>query len=432
LRSADGRAYCDGTNADHDKTSGMSLVLELLAYVEKDAPRNVSQLLDRFLGKCRELTGSDAATAYIVRRRGRERVLAPVARQNGISAQRPNAAEPIPLNAATIAGYVAGSGEVVRLTDVGRVPVARPYSFNPALEAPGFDVGPLVCFPIMTFQGRVVAVIELMMRRRETARAAAPFSKKEIDGLMEVAAVISGYVERTDNLEQIEERNVKLRQRNRALARQRERIAQLQSETEEAFKLSISLLARAAEIHDEGTGNHIVRVNEYAYFLAQRMGMAKDFCDEIRYSAQLHDVGKLSVDQAILNKGGALTADERTQMDQHPIFGFQILSHSHRLKLAAEIALFHHEKWDGSGYPHGVKGEEIPISARIVALADTYDALRAKRSYKSAYSHKKTVDVIVKGDKRLDPVGHFDPDLIEIFVRNHQGLDKIWQEFADA
>ena len=409
----------------------MSLVIELLAHVEQDAPRNVSQLLDRFLGKCRDMTSADAGTAYIVRRRGRERVLMPIARQNALAALRTTPNDPIPLNAATIAGYVAGSGDVVRLGDVTKVPVARPYSFNPALEAPGFDVGPLACFPIKTFQGRVVAVIELMMQRDSKSSVDA-FSDDVIAGLMEVAAVISGYVERTDNLEQIEEKNAKLRQRNRTLARQRERIGQLQAETEEAFKLSISLLARAAEIHDEGTGNHIVRVNEYAYFLAQRLGMAKEFCDEIRYSAQLHDVGKLSVDQGILNKGGELTPEERSQMDQHPIFGFQILSHSHRLKLAAEIALFHHEKWDGSGYPHGVKGEEIPISARIVALADTYDALRAKRSYKPAYSHDRAVEVIVNGDERLDPAGHFDPGLIDIFVRHHDGLDKIWREFVDA
>ena len=407
----------------------MSLVLELLAHVEKDAPRNVSQLLDRFLGKCCEMTGSDAGTAYIVRRRGREHVLDPVIRQNTISANRLAPDDAIPLNAATIAGYVAGSGEVVSLTDVNRVPTTRPYRFNAAIEAPGFDVGALVCFPIMTFQGHVVAVVELIMHRDTSEKK--PFSGDMIDGLVEVAAVISGYVERTDNLEQIEKKNVKLRQRNKALARQRELIGQLQEETEEAFKLSISLLARAAEIHDEGTGNHIVRVNEYAFFLAQRLGMTKDFCDEIRYSAQLHDVGKLSVDQGILNKNGELTSEERQQMDQHPIFGFQILSHSHRLKLAAEIALFHHEKWDGSGYPHGVKGEEIPISARIVSLADTYDALRAKRSYKPAYSHDQTVDVMINGDKRIDPSGHFDPGLIEIFSRNHQGFDKIWREFLD-
>jgi len=409
----------------------MSLVLEFLEFVERDAPRSVSHLLDRFLGKCCEVTGASAGTAYIVRRRGRERVLEPVARHNETGARAP-APEPIPLNAATIAGYVAGSGEVVSLQDVNKVPVTKPYGFNAALEAPGFEVGSLACIPVKTFHGRIVAIVELASKRETTKAARRVFTDQAIEDLLEVAAVISGYVERTDNLEQIQEKNAKLRQRNRALARQRERIGQLQSETEDAFKLSISLLARAAEIHDEGTGNHIVRVNEYAHFLAQKVGMPKDFCDEIRYSAQLHDVGKLSVDQAILNKGGELSPEERAQMDRHPIFGFQILSHSHRLKLAAEIALFHHEKWDGSGYPHGVKGEEIPISARIVAIADTYDALRAERSYKPSYSHEKAVDIIINGDERIDAVGHFDPGMVSIFERNHEGMDRIWREFSDT
>lgn len=134
---------------------------------------------------------------------------------------------------------------------------------------------------------------------------------------------------------------------------------------------------------------------------------------------------------SILNKGGELSPEERRQMDKHPIYGHQILSHSYRLKMAAEIALFHHEKWNGTGYPHRVKGEEIPISARIVALADTYDALRSKRSYKPGYNHKQAVDVIVNGDERIDPLGHFDPHLVEVFAKNHEGLDKIWRRLTD-
>src|SRR5690606_24447946 len=126
----------------------------------------------------------------------------------------------------------------------------------------------------------------------------------------------------------------------------------------------------------------------------------------------------------ILHKGGQLTTDEKAVMDKHPLYGYQILSHSPRLQLAAEIALFHHEKWDGSGYPHGVRGDAIPMSARVVAIADTYDALRSHRSYKSGYSHDKSVDIIVNGDDRLDARGHFDPQLIALFAKNHAGFDR--------
>ena len=113
------------------------------------------------------------------------------------------------------------------------------------------------------------------------------------------------------------------------------------------------------------------------------------------------------------------------------IYGYEILHPSERLRMAAEIALNHHEKWDGTGYPRGLKGEEIPISARIVQIADVYDALRAPRHYKGAIDHATAVDVMLKGDARIEPKGHFDPALLEVFARCHTGFDEIWRKFAD-
>ena len=106
-------------------------------------------------------------------------------------------------------------------------------------------------------------------------------------------------------------------------------------------------------------------------------------------------------------------------------------SASDRLHMAAEIALNHHEKWDGTGYPAGKKGEAIPIAARIVQLADVYDALRSARVYKSALSHARACEILLKGDDRIDPAGHFDPRLLELFARHHQRMDKIWRQFVD-
>lgn len=217
-----------------------------------------------------------------------------------------------------------------------------------------------MCLPIKNFQDRVIAIVELVNRRAANKKNPVSFSRDQASTLAPVTRVLSGYIERTDNLEQIASRNIKLRQRNRALAKQRTKIADLQEATEDAFKLSISLLARATEIYDEGTGNHILRVNEYSYFLAEELGMPRAFCDEIRYSAQLHDVGKMVVDAAVLKKGGKLTRPEREEMNKHPIYGYQILSHSPRLKRAAEIALFHHEKWDGSGYRMASRARKSP------------------------------------------------------------------------
>ena len=408
----------------------MSLVLEFLEFVEQEAPHSVSDLLGRILLKCRKLTGAEAGTAYLVRRKGRERQLVIVQRQNDTVKLRARD-EAIPLNAASIAGFVAGTGEPALIADAYRTPEGRPYGFDKKFETPNYRTRSILCLPIKNFQDRVIAVIELVNRRAPGKATPVAFSREQVAKLVPVARVLSGYIERTDNLEQIAAQNVKLRQRNRLLAEQRARVAELHEETEDAFKLSISLLARAAEIYDEGTGNHIVRVNEFSRFLAERLGMPKDFCEQIHYSAQLHDVGKMVVDTSVLKKGGKLSAADRDEMNKHPVYGYKILSHSHRLKLAAEIALFHHEKWDGTGYPHGVKGEEIPTSARIVALADAYDALRAVRPYKVGFSHEKAVKIIVQGDERIDPTGHFDPQLVQVFSRNHRGMAKIWQKFTD-
>lgn len=399
----------------------MSLVVDFLEFVETDAPDSVGALLDRFLLKCRLTAGADCGAIYMVRRRGGQRVLDRQAHHGGTLL--PRAADPLilPLSPMTVPGHVAVQGIAIAYDDPATLPADRPFQAWAARQS-----GALLCFPVTNFQGQVIAVVELCR-----APAAGPFPADMLPTLLPVARVVSGYIERTDNLEQIQAKNVKLRQRNRTLANQRSRIGELQSETEEAFKLSIGLLARAAEIHDEGTGNHCQRVNEYAHFLASLVGMPKDFCDAIRYSAQLHDVGKMSVDAAILHKGGQLTANEKAVMDKHPVYGYQILSHSPRLQLAAEIALFHHEKWDGSGYPHGVRGDAIPMSARVVAIADTYDALRSHRSYKPGYSHEKSVDIIVNGDDRLDARGHFDPQLIALFAKHHAGFDRIWREFLD-
>ena len=229
--------------------------------------------------------------------------------------------------------------------------------------------------------------------------------------------------------ERIVGKNAKLRERNRKLDAQRAQITALQHETEDAFKLTINLLARAAEIHDEDTANHIQRTNEYSYVLARRLGMRDDFCQEIRYSAQLHDVGKMSVNTAILKKPGALDPHEREEINQHSDFGHQILSHSDRLAMAAEIAQSHHEQWGGGGYPNGLKGEQIPMAARIVAMADVYDALRAKRAYKPSFPHARAKKIILEGDERLDPKSHFDPELLAVFDQHHGELDEVWRAF---
>ncbi|PLA75357.1 hypothetical protein CYQ88_01965 [Hydrogenovibrio sp. SC-1] len=203
------------------------------------------------------------------------------------------------------------------------------------------------------------------------------------------------------------------------------RISQESIAIYEQFAYSLKALARASEANDEDTGQHIIRINEYAYALAIALGQPKAFCDEIRLTAMMHDVGKIHLDPAILKKPGALTDAERTEMMQHPIHGAKILGESDKMKMAREIALYHHEKFDGSGYPNGLAGYDIPLAARIVNLVDVYDALRQKRVYKPAFDHETAYQIITEGDGRTK-VEEFDPDIMAAFKKIHHQFDDIF------
>lgn len=202
-------------------------------------------------------------------------------------------------------------------------------------------------------------------------------------------------------------------------------------ETEKAFIYTIEALARACEAAEEQTGKHILRVNRYAGALAANIGLSAEFVDTMSYSAQMHDVGKIKIPVAILLKPGELTGEEMELMRQHPVYGEEILGDSPRLKIAREVAIAHHENWDGTGYPYGLKGEQIPLPGRIVKIADVYDALRSKRSYKEPISHAEAVRIFKEGDERIDPQAHFDPALLATFFKIEQMFEKIFDSLEE-
>lgn len=406
-------------------------VLEFLQFVEGQKNQTVGQLLDKVLRKSRLMTGAEAGTIFITRRgRGKRRWLEPASIQNDtIKVKRADFI--VPIGPGTIAGYVAHTGRTVLIDDVYAIPKRSPYQFDPKFERRNYKTHSMFCFPLKNLQNEVTGVVQLINCRRARKATPVPFSPEVALLVAPIARVVGHSIERAEMLDQIREKNKTLSARNRLLAEQRERIASLQEETEAAFKVSVTLLAKAAEIHDEETGNHILRVNEYSYAIAKMLDLPDKWCDEIRYSAQLHDVGKMSVDAAVLKKKGPLDLAEREEMNRHTVYGFQILSASPRLSMGAEIALYHHEKWDGTGYPKGVGGETIPLSARIVQMADIYDALRSERPYKPSFSHEKAVQILTIGDDRIDPRSHFDPRLIDLFADNHQDFDRIWIKLKD-
>jgi putative two-component system response regulator len=226
-----------------------------------------------------------------------------------------------------------------------------------------------------------------------------------------------------------------------------ELVRQRTAELERTRRQIMHRLSRAAEYKDNETGHHVIRVGEIAAVLAEALGMDETSCTNLRECAPLHDIGKIGVPDEILLKPGKLDPAEWKVMQQHCMFGCEILgpltskeeAHSscedwaaksedgnELLDLARMLALLHHERWDGTGYPFGLSGEDIPIKARIVAVVDTYDALASERPYKKAFPEEKCLEII-----RESAGSHFDPRVVDVFFQNIERIRTIRRKWSD-
>jgi putative two-component system response regulator len=191
----------------------------------------------------------------------------------------------------------------------------------------------------------------------------------------------------------------------------------------------VMLLMKAAEQRDTDTGEHVARVAAYVQLIAEALGLPADECRQLSLASTMHDVGKIGVSDAILLKPGRLTADERTEMQEHAERGRRILetSSSDLVRLAAEIAAAHHERFDGQGYPSGLKGEAIPLGGRIVAVADVFDALTSERPYKKAWPLAEA-----RAHLEANAGSHFDPACVNAFVSRWEDVLRLADETAAA
>ncbi|NLM25534.1 MAG: HD domain-containing protein [Firmicutes bacterium] len=212
------------------------------------------------------------------------------------------------------------------------------------------------------------------------------------------------------------------------------------SELSQVNQASLHALVDLAELRDSDvTGKHLNRLEHYAKILTEHLELDEELASNIMKTIALHDIGKVAVPDYILNKPGPLNDEEWKIMKEHPIRGAYILDSIHQqvkitnravsnyLKTAREIVLHHHEKYDGSGYPYGLKGKNIPLSARIAAICDVYDSLRSKRPYKPAYTHEEAVDIIAQGRG-----SHFDPELVDAFMQLADKFDQTWEQYGTS
>uniref|UniRef100_A0A7V5XFN9 Response regulator n=1 Tax=Thermodesulfobacterium geofontis TaxID=1295609 RepID=A0A7V5XFN9_9BACT len=206
---------------------------------------------------------------------------------------------------------------------------------------------------------------------------------------------------------------------------------QLQIAYNEIKDLSLEIiyrLAKAAEFKDKYTGFHIQKIGFYSTKIAEHLGLSKEQIELIKYSSPLHDIGKLKIPDHILLKPGPLSKDEWEIMKTHTTMGAKILEGSKikYLKAAEKIALLHHEKWDGTGYPYGLKGKKIPLFARIVSIVDVFDASTSDRPYRKAFSVEEAFEIIKNESGK-----HFDPELVEVFLKIKEEIIEIRTLFKD-
>ena len=254
-------------------------------------------------------------------------------------------------------------------------------------------------------------------RLRALAAGARDYIEKPFD-ITEVTQRISNMLEIRLLHNQVRDQNPILEEKVRARTR----------ELEETRKEAILRLGRAAEYRDNETGMHVIRMSRLSAKLAKKIGLSDDECQLILQASPMHDVGKIGIPDEILLKPGKLNKDEWAIMKKHPEIGAEILSGSHSavMKMAESIALTHQERWDGSGYPNNLKGEEIPLAGRIVAICDVFDALTSKRYYKEAFSMEKSMEIIEQSSGK-----DFESRLVEAFKKALPEMIRIAKELPD-
>lgn len=343
------------------------------------AETNLDQLLLLLVEEAKQLLDAERATVFLIDKKRRE-LWSKVALGTDVIR--------VPLDKG-IAGTVATMGKALNIADA-----YRDGRFNPAVDRQtGYRTRSMLTVPMKNNRGEVIGVFQVLNRREGS------FDKRD----EELLSLLAGQA---------------------AISAEN---AQLYERLWKASEDTIFRLASAAEFRDKETHAHLERMSRYSAVIAEEMGFPKDWVQSLRLASPLHDIGKIGVPDAILRKPGKLTEEEWVEMRKHPIYGADILkdSDSELLQMSRRIALCHHEWWNGQGYPQGLKGEDIPIEARIASVADVFDALTSRRVYKDSFPIEETVALLKK-----DSGVHYDPKVIEAFLKALPRVTRVMAEFS--
>jgi putative two-component system response regulator len=383
---------------DFEKLLNVGIALSSIHDLEK--------LLDLILQEARRLTQADAGTLYLVKDR---QLIFKVSQCQSLIKKFGEAGMrqmyqsfSLPISKESIAGYVALTKTVLNISDVKKIPGKASYHYNPSWdERAGYVTRSMMVVPMLNREGNVAGVLQLINAMDDADHGkVVPFPakhKKLLSSLASQAVVAIENAELTENLKQ--------------------------AHLDTVFRLGV-----AAEYRDKETSNHIKRMSQYSALIAEGLGWSREEINIILRSSLMHDVGKLGIPDGILQKPGRLTPEERHFMEFHTVIGGNILKGSKAtvLRQSRIVALTHHEKFDGTGYPRHLKGEEIPIEGRITILADVFDALSSKRVYKEAMEEAEVLRILQEGRG-----SYFDPAILDVFLANLDAVRTIQDRYKD-
>jgi len=379
--------------------------------VALSSEHDLNNLLDMIVREARALVNADAGSLYI---KEGDKLQFVVSQNETLEKRYRDQGEvmeqfkpfPLEISNKSIAGYVAKNAVTLNIKDVRSIPESEPYSWNPSFdEKNDYLTKSMLSVPMIDQRDEVIGVLQLINVLK--------WDSEELSH------------ETIIPFDDVHEELVQSMASQAAVAITN---ARLTNELKQAHLDTIYRLSIAAEYKDQDTASHIKRMSLYSKILAKNVGMKPYEVELVLYASPMHDVGKLGVPDAILLKPGPLDNEEWKIMQNHTVYGAKILegSESEILEYSRVIALSHHEKWNGSGYPNKLKGEDIPLAGRIVALADVFDALTSKRPYKKAWPLDQAKDEIIK-----DAGTHFDPNLADVFVSCFDEITDVYEEYQE-